>query len=323
LAGVVPIPAYRSFNAFIVSSHWSSVELICFGGHPMLICPHVLKLTPFLLLFSSVALEVKRLSNSANGIPFDTSVTQYGIQQLVLSQGADQQAIQSSISAQVSREELVGRQAVDVATSNYDKVRGMTPEARAQLLEVRKFAHRAQQRLDHIKLISNHWKTIVPDAAKAAREAARGWIKESAEKTAEHSATIDNRMNKLANAVAAAAEPYHLAILRNQKFCDETYSKAKTAQSSSLKLIADSKALALKAQELQTGGLGIDAQSMFGVASGMISQAEELRQWGNKFYNEANAACGGVAGYQMQLAQAATNAAMTTIMNAPMKLPPE
>merc|ERR1719333_855475 len=44
-----------------------------------------------------------------------------------------------------------------------------------------------------------------------------------------------------------------------------------------------------------------------------------MRQWANKLYNEANTACSGGAGYNME----AANAAATAIINTPMKLPAE
>lgn len=255
--------------------------------------------------------------------PLDTFVIQQGIQQIALSQRAMQQSIDSSMSAHVIRQELVARQAVGGAEENYEKISPMVPKSRSQLLEVRKYAHRAAQHLDHVKRVAASWKLISQEAAQEARKAVLGWIKANAVKTAEHTATIDTRMDRLANAVAGAAEPYHLALLRNQKFCTETYSKAKSAQKASVQLVDDSKALALKASGLQGSGMGIEARQIFGVASGMISQAEELRQWGNKLYGQANTACGGVAGYEMEEVQAATNAAVSTVLNPPMKLPPQ
>jgi len=68
--------------------------------------------------------------------------------------------------------------------------------------------------------------------------------------------------------------------------------------------------------------MALDAQESISVAVGMTSQAEELRQWGLKLYEEANVACAGVAGYTAAEQQAAANAAATTIINEPMKLPP-
>jgi len=125
----------------------------------------------------------------------------------------------------------------------------------------------------------------------------------------------------LAAAVVAAAEPYHLALLRNQKFCQETNAKAKSAHASAVKLMTDAKKLALKAQEMQASGMAPDAQQTFGMAAGMMNEAELLRQWGLKLYGQANTACGALGGYEMLEQQAAANAAATTILNAPMKLP--
>lgn len=69
-------------------------------------------------------------------------------------------------------------------------------------------------------------------------------------------------------------------------------------------------------------GLGVDGQQTYAGAVGMINEAESLRQWGNKLYGEANTACGTAGGYEALEQQAAANAAATTIINAPMALPP-
>lgn len=244
-----------------------------------------------------------------------------GIDELAIAQNAMIQAKESSGSALAAQKEFLARQTVGAATEVYEKIAALVPEAQAQVTEVRRYAFLASQHRDHARLVEEHYRGIANEAGSEALKATLGWIESDAHRTAEKSATIDNRADRLAGAVAAAAEPYHLALLRNQKFCEETYSKAKTAMSSSQKLLGDAKALALKAQELQAQNMGIDALQGKGVANGMASQAEELRQWANKLYTQANTACSSAPGYSLAEQQAAANAAATTVMNAPMKLP--
>jgi len=250
----------------------------------------------------------------------DNAVIIRGMDELALSQNAMLHASESQKLAKTTRQELVSQQALEFVAEPYDKVKGLVPEARAQFLKVRKYAMIASQHRDHAKKVEAEFHRITAEAAEEARKSTLGWIAADAADKAEHTATVDNRADRLAAAVAAAAEPYHLALLRNQKFCEETYAKAKSAHSSSVKLITDAKALAVKAQQMQASNL--DGRQSFSISSGMMVEAENLRQWGNKLYSQANTACGSAGGYTLAEQQAATNAAMTTIMNAPMKLPP-
>jgi hypothetical protein len=255
----------------------------------------------------------------------NTSVIARSIEELAIAQLANTQAMDGAMTAKVTRQNYATMTATDGAENAYLKVKPLVPEARAQLLEVRKWQALAQQHSQHAQQVLASLAHIATDAAQSAREATIGWIANDATKTAEatgvHPKANLARVDRLANAIAGAAEPYHLALLRNQKFCAETYSKAKTASSSMQKLIQDAKDLALKAQQLQTSGMGLEAQETYSMASGMMNQAEELRQWSNKLYTQANTACGTSAGYELEEQQAAANAAATTIINAPMKLP--
>lgn len=255
------------------------------------------------------------------GPPVDSAVVMRGIDELALSQNAMLHAGESQRYAKASQEEFLAEQALDGTHPPWESVRGMVPEANAQVLKVRKYAMLAKQHRDHTQLVDTEWRQIPAEASEEAKKAVLGWIHADAVKTAEHSATVDNRADRLAAAVAAAAEPYHLELLRNQKFCEETYSKAKTAQHSSTQLITKAKALAVQAQPLQASNLGLQARAMFATASGMMTEAENLRAWGVKLYNQANTACASTAGWTGAEQMAAANAAATTIINAPMKLP--
>lgn len=255
------------------------------------------------------------------GPHLDSAAIMRGVDELSLSQNAMVLAGESRKSASTSQHELLGEEALSKTADAYDKIRAMVPEARAQVLKVRKYAMLASQHRDHTEKVEEAFFKIPEVATEQAHKAVLGWISGDASKTAKHASTINTKGDRIAAAVAAAAEPYHLALLRNQKFCEETYAKAKTAQSSSAKLQGDAKNMALKAQELQAAGVGVDARSSFGIATGMMDEAENLRQWSVKLYNQANTACGTAGGYTAAEQQAAANAAATTVVNAPMKLP--
>lgn len=264
------------------------------------------------------------LLRGARGDPLSlpNAVMRRGIDELAISKEAAKTAADSAVDAKTVQQNLLAIQSIGTTQANYDKLSPMVPQARASLLKVRKFEAIAELHAKHAREVLFESRYVPEAAAKKAVEAVKGWINADAVKTAEFSSKADNRLDRLAAAVAAAAEPYHLALLRNQKFCVETYAKAKSAQSSAAKLLADAKSVANKAQELQAGGLGIEARQTWGAAAGMSNEAELLRRWGNKLYGQANTACGTSGGYELLEQQAAMNTAMTSIMNAPAKLPP-
>jgi len=249
-----------------------------------------------------------------------------GVDELAISESAMMSARTNGAAQFSLRQQLVAQQALEVAKEPYMKVTSLVPEAKAQVLQVRKYALRAAQYRDHTQKVEDEFHRLKQEAAVVASNAAAGWISADAAKTAERTvqtraAHIAKKGDRIAAAVAEAAEPYHLALLRNQKFCAETYSKAKSAQESSLKLIADAKRLSLKAQELQASGMAIQAVESISMAKGMMVQAEDLRQWGTKLYNQANTACASAGGYVTEQQAAATAAAASTAVNEPMELP--
>jgi len=253
----------------------------------------------------------------------DKVVMRRGSEELAIAKNANKQAATAAKDAKAGRENLLAMQAIGLVEDNYAKIEPLVTEAREQLLTVRKFEAEAEQHAKHAKEVLFESRYVPEAAAEKAIEATSGWIKQEATASAEASAKGDNRQERLIAAVAASAEPYHLALLRNQKFCEETYAKAKSAQGSASKLLSDAKKVALKAQELQAVGQGVEARQTWGMASGMSSQAELLRQWGLKLYDQANTACGSSGGYELLEQQAAANVAATMIMNAPPKLPPK
>jgi len=244
-----------------------------------------------------------------------------GIDELEMSKSAMLYSEGSRASARATQEELSAQTALEGAEIPYEEIKPLLPQVKAEVLEVRKYAFLASQHRAHAEQVGSSFSKIAEVAAEKAKEAIIGWIKADADETAEQSIVVDNnKADKLAAAVAAAAEPYHLALLRNQKFCEQTYAKAKTANEAMGKLIRDAKKLALNAQQQQAAGQMESLEYMI-VARGMMVQAEDLRKWANTLYSQANTACSTAGGYTMSMAQAATNAAMTTAINTPMQLP--
>lgn len=251
----------------------------------------------------------------------DNAVLRQGIENLAIATDAKDAAAAGAKDTSIEQQKFLSLQAVANTVPMYEKLKPLVPEAKAALIKVRNALAVAGAHAKHAREVLAYSSHIPIEAAQKAVEATKGWIKSEAAKSAEASALIDNRQDRLAGIVAAAAEPYHLALLRNQKFCEETYSKAKSAHTSAVQLLDDAKKVALQAQAMQTAGMGVDAQQTWGMASGMSNEANALRVWANKLYAQASTACGTAPGYQMLEQQAAANAAATTIMNAPAKLP--
>jgi hypothetical protein len=256
----------------------------------------------------------------------NTTAMRRSLEELSIAENANKQAKAAAKAAMTQRQSFASHVTIKKAVENYEKVEALVPEARAAALKTRMYAAEARQHSDHTLEIEKGYSQIPEMAADRAKEAVQGWIMSDAKASAEASAVspanaAKTKAEKIAANVAAAAEPYHIALLRNQKFAAETYQKAKTAQESSKALQMKAQKMALTAQTLQSSGLGVDAQSMMGEASGMMQEAENLRQWGDKLYKQASTASESTGIYAGYANQAATNAAMTTVVNAPMKLP--
>jgi len=256
----------------------------------------------------------------------NTTVIQRSLEELNVAENANLQAKDTAKAAHSQQDNYAAHVTVKNAMEDYDKISEMVPEARAQALQTRMFAAEARQHADHVLEIERGMRHIPEIAAEHSEQAVKGWIASEAAKSAKASAqspaeAAKSKKDKIAASVAAAAEPYHLALLRNQKFVAETYNKAKTAQQSYQALQTKATKIALTAQQLQAGGLGVDAQQMMGTARGMMTEADNLRQWGLKLYAQANTAEKNIGTYTAEAQQAATNAAMTIVVNPPMKLP--
>lgn len=260
------------------------------------------------------------------GTLMNSTIVRLSMNELKIAENANIQAKGTAKAAQAQRDSYAAHVTVKKALKNYDKVSALVPEARAEALKARMYASEARQHADHTIKVEDESRHIPEMAAQQAKLAVEGWIASDAKASAEAAAlspkeAAKSRADKIAAKVAAAAEPYHLALLRNQKFAAETLNKAKTAQQSSQELQTKAKQMALTAQTMQTAGLGVDAQSMMTTAHGLMDQAETLRQWGDKLYKQANSAESSTGIYTAEAQQAATNAAMTAIINKPMTLP--
>lgn len=260
------------------------------------------------------------------GIPLDAAVLRTATDNLAIAQNANMQARQSMEATMVHQQALLAAMSANAAEKEYETVKGLAPAARAKAVEARMWAAKALYYAEHATEAAAATKMLPQWAAKKADEAVLGWIREDAKKAAEAAAVTPveaqaHRHKQAVEAVAAAAEPYHLAVLRTQKFVQETYEKAKSSMSLAQQLRDKAFATATDAQALQAEGEGFRAMQLMGTAHQTIRQAENARQWALKFYGQANEAQKGIGAYQMGEVSAAETAAQSTQVNPPARLP--
>jgi len=266
------------------------------------------------------------LRGSSSNPDLTAAVMKRSAAELAIASNANRQSQITAWDALAQQNHYAAAVAAECSRNTYAKIKDIVPTARSELVKTKMYAMMARQHKDHAEKVEKGFQQIPKMAAQASEQALLSWIKRDATKTAEEGALSGSeaaalRVKKIANAVAAAAEPYHLALLRNQKFAAEAYSKAKSAQQSYKALQDKASKLALTAQQFQASGDGVDAREMFATASSMMNEADNMRQWATKLYDEANSANANAGSYSASQHQAAANAAATQIINAPMKLP--
>lgn len=272
------------------------------------------------------AIDIQQLRGRQAPVRLDDVVMKRSLEELNIAKQASTQAAVSAQAVKVQQQNLISHMTAKETAQNYNKVKTVVPSARAAALETRMYAMKAEQYADHTLRVEEESRHIPEVAAQQSKEAVEGWMRSEAVQAAEASAVTpqkaaQQKTDRLAQKVAAAAEPYHLALIRNQKFTAETYAKAKSAQKSSQELQMKAKNMALTAQQLQASGLGTDAAAMIKEAHSIQLEAENLRQWATKLYSQADAAHSTAGGFAQAEQQAATNAAMTMVIDAPRTLP--
>lgn len=257
----------------------------------------------------------------------NSTVMQRAQEQLELSAAASTEAQETSKSLLSNQQQLVAAMAVDDAEKAILPSKPAVPEAEAALTTTRKFAALARQHAVHALEVAAGARHIAQNAAEKAAKAIEEQIRADAYKAAEASAVppkeaAEVKAKKIAASVAAAAEPYHLAVLRTQKETQQLYEKAKSATNSAQLLRDKAHTQATSAAAMQAKGDTLRAQQLMLVAHSTLGAAENLRQWGLKLYDQANQMNGAIGFYVGSESMAAANAAATTIVNPSMEMPP-
>merc|ERR1719191_1347316 len=174
-------------------------------------------------------------------------------------------------------------------------------------------------------------KKIAPNAAKAASAAIMAQLKQEAIAEAEKKGA-DDKANWAAtkdkmkvNAIAGAATPYHLALMRAQKAATEYKTRADSTIEGAKKLVEAAQQAAATSQVLQAGGHFVEAREYMMNAHAMMNDAVKMQGWAHKFQATAGKVGGtitnGVNGFAEQMGAAAANIAATFGTDSPMGLP--
>ena len=155
-------------------------------------------------------------------------------------------------------------------------------------------------------------KKVAGDAAEEAGNMVMEMIKKEAADEAKKAADeskdwATKKKNTQAANAAAAMEPFHLMMLREQKISAIDYENAKKAMAAAKDLNGKGQKLAADAQALQAAGLIYQANQLMQEAHGTMSGAQSLQENAKKLYASASAA-GGRAGYYVWAAQQAAAA---------------
>lgn len=261
-------------------------------------------------------------------MPLNKTVIRQAYDNLDLAKGADEEAASSSAEAKAVQQQLQAAVAESQAEEAFALGEPALPESWKSRDNARLFEAKTNNTVRAIKDIDAEMTGVAQEAADAATEST---VKEVAKEAAAAAEAADkanadwkkSRGKRVAENVAAAMEPYFLAMLRSQKASKEAHTKAMNAADASLKLANDAQQMASEAQGLQAAGLGMQAQQVMMMAHGSMQGAANLKGWAEKLYALSNKINAGTGVYQLYEGMAAQNAAATTLHNAPMELPEE
>lgn len=122
-------------------------------------------------LLSSRSNATRRLRGAGDDptpkpVTLDSAVMRRGISEVAIASAAVNQALVSSKDAFTVRQNFIADQSVVATKALYLKVKPLLPQAREQLLTVRRYTARAWQYADHARKVAYSSKFIADEAAK-------------------------------------------------------------------------------------------------------------------------------------------------------------
>jgi len=265
------------------------------------------------------------------GEPLDKSVTARADHEVAL---AAANAITSKVAfGEATLHEAVGKadDSLQAAEDAYELARNTVPMSKEAATRARVYAYNTKKAKKDAQSVPPEMKSIAPAAAQAAATAIMAQLKaeaiaEAEKRGADDAANWAATKDKMAvGAVAGAAMPYHLAIMRAQKAATQYKTRADSTIEGAKKLVAAAQQAAATSQVLQSSGKFVEAREYMMNAHAMMNDAVKMQGWAAKFQATAGKVGGtitnGVNGFAEQMGGMAANIAATFGTDSPMSLP--
>merc|ERR1719311_729907 len=188
-----------------------------------------------------------------------------------------------------------------------------------------------RRRQEDAQSVPPEMRKIAPVAAKAAATTIMAQLKaeaiaEAEKRGADDAANWAATKDKMAvGAVAGAATPYHLALMRAQKAATQFKIRADSTIESAKKLVQAAQQAAATSQVLQGAGKFVEAREYMMNAHAMMNDAVKMQGWAAKFQATAGKVGGsitnGVNGFAEQMGASAANTNAIWSTDPPMALP--
>jgi hypothetical protein len=247
-------------------------------------------------------------------------------QNALVAEAAATETSSDQVEAETMQQLVIAQGAESAASGSYDTSRPYVPESKKAVTEAEIAARKAKEQAARAAEAEAAMKQVAGDAAEQAGVLVMDMIKKEAADEAKKSADESKawpakKAAATAGNAAAAMEPFHLMMLREQKISAIDYENAKKAMAAAKDLNGKGQKMAADAQALQAAGLIYQANQLMQEAHGTMSGAQSLQENAKKLYASASAA-GGRAGYYVYAAQQAAAAAVSgTLFNKPPAYP--
>lgn len=248
-------------------------------------------------------------------------------QHVAVAEAAVGSSKQSQKALLAEQEKVAAEQAVEQATDVVVSAPPAADKMRGALHDAHKYAEEAEAYAEHAAKLKKELMKLPEAAALKATKAVEEQVRLEAYTAAENAAaklseTDAARTERAASATAAAAEPYHIAILRAQKNVQMSLAKSRSAADTVNQLAAESQSMAKKANLLQGKGETMMARQLLLQAHQKMQKSMDMKYWVNKFYKDSSDWNDTIRKYQGQQQMALATASATFLEKTPPALPP-
>lgn len=235
-------------------------------------------------------------------------------EQLAIAQAAEGSSEASTKESLVTQQVIVAQMGLEDAEKFAEKDVESLPNGKAALGKAQDLMLKAQYHAAHIKQLQSEIQHLPAEAAFLAAQTIAKQIDQEAAATSKIVAqtSIETPMDKaqrIGAAVAAAAEPYHLTLLRAQKYAAVTYASSQKAAADARILANKAQTIGLKARTFQQYGQTFQAQQLMTTAREKMQEAVLSKEKADKLYALADKVNRESRVYQQAARTAAANAA--------------